>query len=229
MTALTLPNTLTPGTFEDVGDVQENFDALRSLVNGGLDGANLSQAAGEALAVSGANIPRRGAQNAILNSSQYVTLTAAYQRLVRAPTVVMPSAGLLHVSAMGILAAGSTATWSICLQLNGVIARSRFGVAPASGVSVGLMERTGMTLGPAISSTLWFTDTGDTGWGSLFAPPPDTPAGTSPFTATRMLTAFVPIVAGPGSYVVDVLARHDTGATVITNFDASIYVRTEAF
>lgn len=225
MPPLVLPSTLTPGTFENVNDVSANFTALRTLVNGGLDGANLSQSTGEALSVSGTNIPRRGAETFGLDPTQTVVLTGTYQRLKRAPTVVMPTGGLLHVAAFGEMQIMNAVTWRLCVQLNGVIAKSRFGTAPASGASVGLMERVMSTASSTM--TLWYTDPGDTGLGSLdsLLGYPDSPA-----YRDRMLTAFIPIVVGPGSFVVDVCARQDAGpALVSVNVDAIIFVKTEAF
>lgn len=225
MPPLVLPNTLTPGTFEDIGDVSENFAAISTLVNGNLNGANLSQATGEALSVSGTNIPRRGSETFPLDSTQTVVLTGTYQRLKRAPTVVMPSGGLLHVAAFGEMQLLNAVTWRLCVQLNGVIAKSRFGTAPASGVSVGLMERIMST--SASSATIWYTEANDTGLGSLDSPfgYPDSPA-----FKDRMLTAFVPIVVGPGSFVVDICGRMDAGPPLAAvNTDAVIYVKTEAF
>lgn len=223
MTALTIPNTLTPGTLEDVGDVQENFVAIRSLVNGGLDGTNLTQTTDEALSLSGTNAPRRAAQSRPLSSTEAVALTSTYQRLIRAPAVVMPTGGLLHVSAMGTMDVVSAATWRLCVQINGVIARSRFGVA--SGASGGLMERTMSTTG---ANTLWYTDISDIGLGQVDGGVGELPL--DPSFGTRPMGAFVPIVVGAGSYVVDMMGVMDAGATfACVNTDAIVYVRTEGF
>jgi hypothetical protein len=223
MSALTLPKTLRPGDFENVNDVTDNFTAIRTLVNGGLDGANLTQATGEALSATATNTPRRAMQSRPLDSTEAKVLNGTYQRLIRAPAVVMPTGGLLHVSAMGIMDVFGAVTWRLCIQLNGVIVRSRFGVA--SGASGGLMERTMSTAG---STTLWYTDISDVGLGQV-----DATAGELPLEASfgsRPIGAFVPIAVGPGSFVVDVLAIQDAGpALAATNAAAVIYVRTEGF
>lgn len=227
MSTLTLPNTLTPGTLEDIGDVQENFTAIGTLVNGGLDGANLAQVVSEQLAVSAPNYPRRAP--AIAGATESVALASStYTRIVRVSTIIVPTGGFLHVSflATAFLFTGSAAVISFAVQLNGVTARSRFGVT--SGASTGLMEKTGVAIPAASGNATWaqlFTDpTVDIGLGAVVSSL-DGPGG---MTTTRPVGAFIPIVVNPGSYTVDVIGRLDSGPT-ITVSDWRAYVRTEAF
>lgn len=224
MATLTLPNTLTPGTFEDVGDVQENFVAIRSLVNGGLDGDNVSQATGEALSLSATNYPRRGrAALSLLD----VGVGATYTQIIRAPAVVMPAAGILHVSmtCWAVVTGGTTQVISYAIRLNGATARSRFGVAPASGASTGLMEITGLSIASPGTPTaaLLFTDTTDTGLGSLIST-----NGTGGAVDAQPAPAFAPIVVSAGACVVDLVARVDSGTDVLF-YQGALRVRTEAF
>lgn len=226
MALLTLPNTLTPGTFEDVGDVQENFAAVRSLINGSLDGDNLSQASGEALSVSSTNAPRRGrtpsAAGLSITSSTYVLAA-------RCPTVVMPTSGLLHVSlwARAALAGFTAGTVMFAVQLNGVTARSRFGVLAAE--SGGLMELTISLMAGARPDANLVTANVDAGLTSLFS------ADTDPVddqSNGHALGAPVPIAANAGAYTVDLVAKVGTATGFFTDFGSirgHFTVRTEAF
>lgn len=228
MPSLVLPNTLTPGAYEDVGDVQENFTAIRSLVNGGLDGTNLSQTAGEQLGVSATNYPRRSSVSWL---GTVPVTSSTYTQIGRAPVVTMPTAGVLHVALWTWCrdTPGTGGTVSVCVQLNGVTARSRFGVAPASGVSSGRMELVGFgvpaTTGHSLGAyVLVHSDTTDTGLNYLASsnvgPVDNTAAG-------HPVGAFVPITVGPGNYVVDFMARADTGGPYY--FVGSMFTKTEAF
>jgi hypothetical protein len=222
VSTLTLPKTLTPGTYENVGDVQDNFTAIKTLVNGGLDGDNLAQASAEALAVSATNVPRRGLGT---NVAGVVVSSPTYTQLLRAPVVVMPSVGILHVSMLmaTLLPATTSATISYAIQLNGTTARSRFGVA--SGASSGLLEVTGLSLAylGTPSGAMLFTDNNDVGLGSLVSTF-GYPAGDQ----TQPVGVFVPIAVAAGAYVVDVVGRMDTGASVLFR-NGSLRVRAEGF
>lgn len=132
MALLTLPATLAPGS--DAEDIQANFVATRAVVNGGLDGTNLSPATAETVGTSATNAARRG----ITTSLSDTLLTSSYTVVSRAPTVTVPANGILHVSLIGFLQAAFGGTASFAIQCNGVTVRSRFGVA--SGASSGLME-----------------------------------------------------------------------------------------
>lgn len=221
MTLLTLPKTLTPGTFENVGDVQDNFTAIKTLVNGGLDGDNLAQASAEALGVSATNNVRRG-----LGSTSLLDISSSvYVQLLRAPTVVMPTVGILHVSMLTACSVvlGTGALISYAVRLNGITARSRFGVA--SGVSGGLMEVTGLgIISPGtVTGGILYTDNNDAGLGALLST-----NGTGSTIQTQPVGVFVPIAVSAGSYVVDVVARVDSGSDVLFN-SGSLRVRAEGF
>ena len=224
MSVLVPPNTLTPGTFEDVGDAQENFDAIQALVNGGLDGANLLPVTADQLSVSSTNNLRRGAGSVVGLS---VPVGSAYTLIMRAPTVVMPVSGVLHISALAItvVASGTAQSISFAIRLNGVTARSRFGVAPASGVSSGLMEITGLAVTSFGSPTgaALYTDTVDSGLSALVST-----NGVATGITTQPTGVFVPVSVAAGSYVVDFVARVDTG-TSLAFTEGSLRVKTEAF
>lgn len=230
MTSLTLPKPLTPGTLENVDDVTSNFTAIRTLMNGGLDGDNLSQATGEALAVPATNLPRR-AKGAIVSGGAFV-LSPTYGVVARCPTVVVPTAGLLHITLWaGVSLAGySPGTVAIAIQLNGVIARSRFGVA--SGASSGLMELTGISLpapvGP-LTGGVFYTQPGDTGLASTIS--------TNGLYADSYSSGFpmgttIPVVVNAGAYVVDFVAKLETATGMFVQLSSgapSFTVRVEAF
>lgn len=221
MSALTIPKTLRPGDFENVNDVTDNFTAIRTLVNGGLDGDNLSQATDEALSLSGTNYPRRGRTELHLLS---VSLGATYTTVIRAPTVVIPTGGILHVSmtCWASITLSTTQVISYAIRLNGTTARSRFGVA--SGASGGLMEVTGLSLASPGTPTgaLLYTDITDISLGSTVS------TNGSGAIDTQPTGAFVPIVVTPGAYVVDLVARVDSGTDVLFS-QGALRVRTEGF
>lgn len=230
MTSLTLPKILTPGALENVDDVTSNFTAVRTLMNGGLDGDNLSQATGEALAVPATNLPRR-AQGTLVSGGSYV-LTTTYGVVARCPAVVMPTTGLLHISlwATMSLVAYAPGTVAVAIQLNGVTARSRFGVA--SGASGGLMELTGISLpapvGP-ITNGIVYTQPGDTG---LAATVSTNGFFVDDYAAGHPLGTSIPLAVNAGSYVVDLVAKLETATGMILGLSSaapSLTVRAEGF
>lgn len=230
MTSLTLPKTLTPGALENVDDVTSNFTAVRTLMNGGLDGDNLSQATSEAISASSSNIPRRAKGYLFLSGATVTTTT--YVPVFRCPTIVVPVAGLLHISLwMRISLAGySPGTVAVAIQLNGVTVRSRFGVA--SGASGGLMEQTGISLPAPVSGFtggVVYTQPGDTSLASTVSTngfPAD------PFTTGFPMGTAIPVAVNAGSYVVDLVAKLETATglnLVLSDSAPSFTVRTEAF
>lgn len=225
MTLLTLPNTLTPGTFEDVNDVQENFVAVRTLVNGNLDGDNLAQATAESLSVAASNVPRRG--RAPSTSAATIT-TSMYTLVARCPTVVMPTSGILHVSlwARCALAGYTAGTAVVAVQLNGVTARSRFGVVAVE--SGGLMELT-VNLAGSRPDALVITAPVDAGLSSLLSadsdPFDDQPNG-------HPVGPAIPLVVNAGAYTVDLVAKTGTAtgfAMDLGNIRGHFWVKAEGF
>jgi hypothetical protein len=95
---LVIPNTLTPGTPEDVSDVQDNFTAVTTWANGNIDGDNLTTATNQALGLNETGTVRRGksiiATEQSTTSTSYTTLTTPD----RVQNVVLPTDGLIFVA-----------------------------------------------------------------------------------------------------------------------------------
>lgn len=97
MSDLSLTNTLTGGTTEDVGDVQENFQDVVDWANGNIDGDNLTAAANQALGLNETGTVRRG--KSIIATEEGRTNTA-YGTLTtpdRVQNIVLPTDGLIRV------------------------------------------------------------------------------------------------------------------------------------
>lgn len=221
MSTLTLPRTLVPGAFENVNDVQDNFVAIRTLVNGGLDGDNFSQASAEALGVGATNAVRHGLGSTLLLN----VTTGSYVQLLRAPVVVMPTVGILHVSFLVavVVSLGTSSLISYAVRLNGTTAKSRFG--SVSGASTGLMEVTGLGVTSTGSPTggVLYTGNTDNGLDALLST-----NGTGAAQQTQPVGVPVPIAVAAGSYVVDVVAKVDSGADVFFS-NGKLYVKAEGF
>lgn len=221
MSTLTLPRTLVPGAFENVNDVQDNFVAIRTLVNGGLDGDNFSQATAEAVSASATNASRHGLGSTLLLN----VTTGSYVQLLRAPVVVMPTVGILHVSMFVTVTVSPSTTRliSYAIRLNGTTAKSRFGaVSAASG---GLMEVTGLGITSPGTPTggILYTGNTDNGLDALLST-----NGGGATQQTQPVGVFVPIAVAAGSYVVDVVAKVDSGDDV--GFaNGKLWVKAEGF
>jgi hypothetical protein len=232
MTLLTLPNTLVPGAYEDVGDVQENFVATRAIVNGGIDGENLSATTSEYLGLSATNYPRRGDGDTVPGLGAITGTT--YTPILRCGPVVMPTAGILHVSLwMPIsMVAYTGGTASFALQLNGTTIRSRFGVASAG--SGGLMELTATLptpggVGTSIPGAVLYTDLVDVGLGILTSSD-GLPSNETTFGHPG--GAPLPVAVNAGSYVIDLVGKVGTAAGFIATLgptSAPFAVRAEAY
>lgn len=232
MSTLTYTNTLIADTPEDVSKVQTNFVDVRTVLNGNLDGTNFTTAAKDMIALSDSGVVRRG--KSVIAGSEAIAGTsfAALTTPDRVASIVVPSGGVLWVSYWAILTktvGGVAETASIGLFLGSNQVKSRFGVAPASGVSSGRMELVGFgvpaTTGHSLGAyVLVHSDTTDTGLNYLASsnvgPADNTAAG-------HPVGAFVPITVGPGNYVVDFMARADTGGPYY--FVGSMFTKTEAF
>lgn len=75
MTTLSVPNTLTPGTPEDISDVEDNFTAIETWANGNIDATNLAANAVTTAKITNANVT--DAKLASPNNSAYKTLVTA--------------------------------------------------------------------------------------------------------------------------------------------------------
>lgn len=229
MPTVNLTNTLAAGQPRDVTKVQQNFVDLRTAVNGGLDGDNLTSAARQALGLSDSSNVRRG--KSIIATSEAIG-GAAYAALTtpdRVSNVVVAANSLLLVSywASGLKTVGGAAeTYSMGLFLNGAQVKSRFGTAPVSGASGGLFEQAGISGGttPTVSHLL-FTDSTDDGFNELFSgnggPIDDTANG-------HPVGIFVPIVVAAGTYTVEVRFKKTAGCTASVSA-RRLYAKAEAF
>lgn len=126
MSNIVFPNTLAPGTPEDITDVDGNLQAIRAVVNGLLDGANvqdgtlgvdeISAAFAAFLGVSNGGVVRRG--KSIVATEEGRT-NAAFGLLTtpdRVSSVVLPTDGLIRIT-FHALAKQSAATAQAALFL----------------------------------------------------------------------------------------------------------------
>lgn len=229
MSTLTYTNTLTAGTPEDVSKVQTNFVDARTVLNGNLDGTNFTTAAKDMIALSDSGVVRRG--KSVIAGSEAIAGTsfAALTTPDRVASVVVPSGGVLWVSYWAILTktvGGVAETASIGLFLGSNQVKSRFGVAPASGVSLGNFGIDGLFTGAAATSAaVAFTDFVDAGMGTLTStngsPADDTTNG-------HPIGGFVPVSVAAGTYTVEMRFKKTAGATVGVSA-RRLYVKVEAF
>lgn len=221
MTTLAYTNTLTAGQPENVSQVQQNFVDARTVLNGGLDGDNVSTATAQALgltttaAAPGGAAVRRGksiiatAEN--IAGTSYATLTTPD----RVASLVVPSNAIVWVSFWCELlktVGGAGESGSVGLFFGANQVKSRFGTAPASGVSGGLFEGLTLLSGAGTpQACIAFTDYVDPGISSLTSssgePVDDTTNG-------HPVGAFVPLVIAAGTYTVEMRFKKTAGATV---------------
>lgn len=228
MTTLAYTNTLTAGTPENVAAVQQNFVDARTVLNGSIDGDNMTAATKNAIGLSDSTTVRRG--RSIIATSEAIAGTgyAALTTPDRVASVVVPANGVLWVSywcQMIKTVGGSSETASIGLFLGSNQVKSRFGTAPASGVSGGLFEVTAFsTFVPSVTVAA-FTDFVDSGMAVLTsgsgAPADDTTNG-------HPIGVFVPIAVAAGTYTVEMRFKKTAGATVSAS-TRRLYVKAEAF
>lgn len=102
MSDLTVTNTLTAGTPENVGDVQENFTDVVTWANGNIDSDNFTATTNQTLGLSETGTSRRGksiiATEQTTTSTTYTTLTTPD----RVQNIVLPTDGLLCVAFQGM-------------------------------------------------------------------------------------------------------------------------------
>jgi hypothetical protein len=99
MTFVSLPHTLTPGTPENVAHVQNNFAAIRDVVNGGLDSTNLAPGGVSATSLAASAKVLSGSANAgtaTATGSSYGTVGTTGLSFTVTPTV--DSAVVVNVS-----------------------------------------------------------------------------------------------------------------------------------
>lgn len=147
MTLITLPNTLTPGTTENVTHVQENDAAIVTVVNGNLDATNL--ATGAVTPIKTGVIPCARAYNSIDQSvaSAETTLTFDSERYdTDGIHSTVSNTGRLTATTAGLYAIKAHIKWAstpginafLAIRLNGTTYIARTGPV-ASG---GLLEMT---------------------------------------------------------------------------------------
>lgn len=230
---LTLPNTLQPGTYEDANALMTNFTAVKNYLNGSLDGSTPTTTAAAQLALDSSTIERR-AMNAPLTAGGSTTV-GTHSVLARASAITMPSAGVLWVAAAAFMDCTvetllGNGTYTYMIRLNGVTVKSRFGTAPASGVSGGLLQVTDVHAPLDGSRYLVYTDDSDAGLSIMYSADGSTGEPTS-----RILSAFIPISVDSGVYTVDLVQRVDTFSPGVWDQSGDIitapriYVKSEAF
>lgn len=229
MTTLAYTNTLIANTNEDVSKVQQNFVDARTLLNGNLDGANLSTATKDAIGLSDATTVRRGksviATSENIAGTSYATLTTPD----RVASLVVPSNAIVWVSywctmIKSVGGVGETGSCGLFFGSNQI--RSRFGNAPASGVSGGLFEAAGvLTSGTPVTSALVFTEFVDAGMSSLQSTSGN-PA--DDVTNGHPVGSFVPVAITAGTYTVEMRFKKTAGATIAVS-NRRLYLKVEAF
>lgn len=228
MTTLTYTNTLVAGTVENVTAVQQNFVDARTVLNGNIDGDNMTAATKNAIALSDTSVIRRGksiiATSETIAGTSYATLTTPD----RISSLVVPTNAVVWVSywcAVNKSAGATTDTFAAGLFFGANEVRSRFGVA-AAGVSGGLMEAAGVTSGTAAPLlTNVFTDYTDAGWNTLSS------AATLPVDDTtngHPVGAFIPITIAAGTYTLEVRFKKLAGATCAVSA-RRFYAKVEAY
>lgn len=230
MTTLAYTNTLVAGTPENVASVQQNFVDARTVLNGNIDGDNMTAATKNAIALNDSTVIRRG--KSIIATSEaiagvgYAVLTTPD----RISSLVVPANAVVWVSywcAVNKSAGGTADTFAAGLFFGANEVRSRFGVSAGAGlVSGGLMEAAGVTTGtaaPLLGNV--FTDYTDAGWNTLFS------AATLPVDDTtngHPVGAFVPITIAAGTYTLEVRFKKTAGTTAAVSA-RRFYAKVETF
>jgi hypothetical protein len=97
MTLITLPRTIVPGTPENAAHVQENDEAIRDVVNGSLDGDNLTATTASRLGLSSSSITRSGVLAIVTQETRTSATYGLMTTADRIQNVALPTNGLLHV------------------------------------------------------------------------------------------------------------------------------------
>lgn len=228
MTSVGAGFTIATGGQRNASQLQSNFTDIRSVVNGGLDADNLSTATGQALALSQTGAVRRGKSIIATSESIAGTSYAALTTPDSVASIVVPTNGVLWVSfwcQMTKSVGGASETASVGLFLGANQARSRFGVAPASGVSGGLFETTVFSTFVPSASAAVFTDYVDSAMANL---PSGSGAPADDTTNGHPVGAFVPIAVTAGTYTVQMRFKKTAGATVAVA-TRRLFVKAEAY
>lgn len=229
MTTLAYTNTLVAGANEDVTKIQQNFVDARTVINGSLDADNLTAATRQALALTDAATVRRGKSVIATSESIAGTTYAALTTPDRVASVVIASNTLLWVSYWCMMTksvGGAAETASVGLFLSGTQVKSRFGTAPASGVSAGFFQADGIFAATVPSAAaIAYTDNADAGIGSLVS----TSGGAADDTTNgHPVGVFVPIIVAAGTYTVEMRFKKTAGATVAVA-NRRMYVKAETY
>lgn len=219
MPLATLPKTITPGTPENASDVQSNDAALLAALNGQLDGDNLTAAAARAAGISDSTNIRRG--SSIIATSESIT-NAAYAVLTtpdRVSNIVVPSAGILHVSLWAMV------TKAVGTAGDNISAAIFIGANQAKGIISSVAET---TVGGGVAG-------GMTGlvYTGVTTTVPDiqgqNSVGAADDTATGHLVGlFIPFVVNAGTYTIEVRWKR-SGATAFTALNRKLYVEAKSY
>lgn len=225
--ALVIPNTLQPGTYEDAAALQADFAAVRSYLNGSLDGNSPTSTVAQQLSLDAASVNRR--ERATSWPNDPIVFGDPYKSVARLGPIEMVTGGVLHIGfrlaaqRSGAIPYGAS-TMDVALQLNGTIIRSRFGVAPASGASTGELSYIGAPFpaSPGVDDhTLFFSQWTDSAIGILYA--------ATDFPSGPISGAPIPVAVDPGTYVVDLVARVGSGNSNFFMNSPDLYCKAEAF
>lgn len=97
MTILTYSHTLVAGTPEDINDVQDMFEDVRTLVNGNLDDDNLSTGFLDKIGVTSDTTVRRGSCIVATEEARTNTAYGLLTTADRVQNVVLPANGLIFI------------------------------------------------------------------------------------------------------------------------------------
>lgn len=98
MSTLTYSHTLVAGTNENVNDVQDMFNDVKTLVNGNLDDTNISSTLASYVGVSQSGSPRRGKSIIATAESRSANTYAVLTTPDRVSGIVHPADGLMEIT-----------------------------------------------------------------------------------------------------------------------------------
>lgn len=226
---LTYSTSLVAGTPENVANVQTMFNDARTALNGNVIADDLTAATRNQLGLTDASTVRRG--KSIIATSESIAGVgyAALTTPDRVASVVVAANTILWLSwwcQMTKSVGGAAETGSVGLFLSGAQVKSRFGSAPASGVSAGFFQADGIFAATVPSaSAIAYTDAADAGIGSLVS---TSGAASDDTTNGHAVGVWVPLAIAAGTYTVEMRFKKTAGATVAV-FNRRLYVKTETF
>lgn len=222
MSDLNLTNTLTAGTPEDVGDVQENFVDIVTWANGNIDGDNLTAATNQALALNETGTVRRGKSIIATEESRtnvaYGTLTTPD----RVSNIVLPTDGLLYIAFQAMWKESSSGAAKAAI----FIGSDQLKIATAAAAPAVQETGLGVTannyiplasagLGLAIPSSFSAAYTGHVTTGQV--------VGVNDTGRNGWVTVF----AAAGTYTISIQFKASTGS--VTAKERKLWVKAEAF